>query len=319
MTFNTIIKKYLRETEAMHSKTTLRNYTTRLNSFSHYIEENNLDPDREGVMFWQKSMKDAKLANATIRQYMVELSVFFDWCVTHHNWFMPNNPITGMKFPKPDPPEKDYFSVDQIKEFITSGKHENIKGKHVFRDWLMVCIMLTSGLRIDSLCRLRMCDINFEKKRLYLDHAKGGKSYSVPLDDYVASHLKTYIKKHRPKVVSENAPVFLRKVIGSYAEGLKENFSVWKLSGIPYAEIDAKHWSFRRCQNLTEAICGKPLTAHSLRHSCAAFMDDSGMPVSVIQEILGHSSPLTTTKYLHGLRDSTVDEHFNSAWGAMLA
>jgi len=53
------------------------------------------------------------------------------------------------------------------------------------------------------------------------------------------------------------------------------------------------------CTNAAVAGCNRAVTLHSLRHSYATHLIESGVDLLEVQKILGHRSLLTTAKYTH--------------------
>jgi len=71
--------------------------------------------------------------------------------------------------------------------------------------------------------------------------------------------------------------------------------------GLSYSQLQ---WSFRSARN----AAGLPhVRLHDLRHTCASWLVNKGVPLPVIAKILGHLAPQTTYRYAHVL-DSTAQE-----------
>ncbi len=132
-------------------------------------------------------------------------------------------------------------------------------------------LMLTyaSGLRVGEAVRLRIEDIESKRNLIHLHGAKGKKDQYTLLSDVALEKLREYYKQYKPK-----------QYLCEGAEG-------------------RKHIAERSIQNVFEravkaAGIQKHVTVHSLRHSFATHLLESGVDLWYIQELLGHSSSKTT-------------------------
>lgn len=61
---------------------------------------------------------------------------------------------------------------------------------------------------------------------------------------------------------------------------------------------------------------GKRIHAHGFRHAHASYLHHRGVPIAAIQQQLGHSSPLTTTRYLASIGAHDAHRHVAAAFAA---
>lgn len=146
----------------------------------------------------------------------------------------------------------------------------------------LIMIIYSAGLRIGEALNLRVEDIRSKEKLIYIRQAKGRKDRRVPLSDKMLRVLREYYKACRPKEY-----LFEGQNGGKYSRTSARNVlkkSVQK-SGIPIR-----------------------VTLHTLRHSYATHLMESGVGLRYIQEILGHKSPKTTMLYtrISGKRISEI-------------
>lgn len=129
-----------------------------------------------------------------------------------------------------------------------------------------------AGLRISEALRMRVEDVDSKRMVLHVRGAKGGKDRMVLLSPRLLTMLRDYWRAERPKGQLLFPGRFGRPV-----------------------HIDV----LRRALWATVAGLGlsKRVTLHSFRHGFATHLLEDGTDLRVIQQLLGHSSPLTTAHY----------------------
>lgn len=138
---------------------------------------------------------------------------------------------------------------------------------------LAVLLMYASGVRISELVRLNIDDVDFEQRVLRVRDGKGGKDRLTIFSEQLIPALRSQTRG-RPRV----APLFPSQKSGRLA--------IRSLQGVIQKA--------RRGARLPKGI-----TAHSLRHAFATHLLEAGTDLRIIQDLLGHSSVLTTTRYTH--------------------
>jgi integrase/recombinase XerD len=141
-----------------------------------------------------------------------------------------------------------------------------------YRAVLMTCY--AAGLRISEACALRVEDIDSRRMVIRVRYAKGSKQRYTVLSQRLLIVLREYWKAERP-------PEWL-------FPGRGES---------PHISPDTVREVFRRARE--QVGLGKWCTPHTLRHSFATHLLESGEELVVIQALLGHSTIKTTTTYTH--------------------
>lgn len=137
----------------------------------------------------------------------------------------------------------------------------------------MLYLLYAGGLRIGELLALRPADVDFDRQRLHLRHAKGNKDRYTLLSQRAAAQLRTYLAGYAPKAWLFEGP-----------------------DGQPYSDSSVRQVLRRACQM---ARISKRVSPHTLRHSFATHLLENGTDLRYIQTLLGHRSIKTTEIYTH--------------------
>lgn len=137
-------------------------------------------------------------------------------------------------------------------------------------------MIYSAGLRISELISLRLSDIDFHRRQVFIRQGKGRKDRVVILAESMLPLLSNYLGSFRPKVY--------------FIEGGE---------GTQYSPTSVRAFLKRSCQS---AGITRRVTPHTLRHSYATHLLESGIDIRYIQELLGHSRPETTMIYTHVAR-----------------
>jgi integrase/recombinase XerD len=148
------------------------------------------------------------------------------------------------------------------------------------RDRAMVAAMVLGGLRRCEVLGLRLADVRFAERRLFIAEGKGGHQRIVPVSPRFFTEASAYLDAERPATTATDQ-VFV--VLKGPRRGLP-------LSAAGLDEILA---GARGRAGLAHATC------HQLRHTCLTQLRKAGMALEAVQAQAGHASIESTRIYLH--------------------
>lgn len=138
---------------------------------------------------------------------------------------------------------------------------------------------MTLGLRVSEIIGLKLKDIDSNRMLIHIRGAKGKKDRMVNLAEASLLVLRDYFLEYKPK------------------DWLFDG----QVHGEPYSTSSLQK-IFREAK--TKAKISKQASMHTLRHSYATHLLESGTDLRLIQTLLGHSSVKTTMLYTHISRKS---------------
>ena len=160
------------------------------------------------------------------------------------------------------------YSLTEVETLLKQGCSDP---KH--RAFLMT--VYSAGLRLNEACHLRLGDIESQRMMIRVAQGKGAKDRYTVLSPCLLEELRGYYRMFRPKVwLFPSAADPARPMVDGSAQQI-----------------------FRKAL----VRCGLPNRGgiHCLRHSFATHLIESGVEITVIKDLLGHSSLKTTSAYLH--------------------
>ncbi|OYX22634.1 MAG: hypothetical protein B7Z06_11370 [Flavobacteriales bacterium 32-35-8] len=145
---------------------------------------------------------------------------------------------------------------------------------HNLKHKTLLALLYSGVLRIGEAINLRISDIDSKRMLIHIKMAKGKKDRYTLLSPSFLELLREYYKVYKPKYFLFQGQTSEQYTNSSAQQVLK---NALQLAGIK----------------------GRRITLHTLRHSFATHLLESGTDLRYIQSLLGHSSPKTTMIYTH--------------------
>ena len=206
----------------------------------------------------------------------------------------------------------------RIPVVLTRSEVQAVLGKLEGQHKPLASLLYGCGLRLLEGLRLRVKDVDFDRNVIIVRDAKGGKDRVVMLPQSLVPALKDQFRQSHALWTLDRAQQLPgvdmpHALDAKYPKAGKTWAWHWvfaqsTVSTDPRSGVVRRHHAydqtFQRAfkQAMQAALIVKPATPHTLRHSFATHLLQSGTDIRTVQELLGHSDVSTTMIYTHVLK-----------------
>jgi site-specific recombinase XerD len=231
---------------------------------------------RQRIRLFLKKIKDLGYTKKGIGRKIASLRSYFKFLTL--NEFIEKNPMSTIKSPKIKLEESlpKFLDISDIDILFTKLKDRTLfNSRKSQRYYLIIRVLYSTMARVSELCNIRIRDIDFNEGYIRL-RGKGNKERFVPVDKRTLEMITEYLSNR----ITYDPEEYL--IVNTRNQRLSPRL----------VQADIKH---------IKELCGFPdskiITPHVFRHTGATHLRRSGMDISELQDILGHSSPNTTMIY----------------------
>jgi len=242
-----------------YSRKTIRVYLNHMELYSQYIMKKQYSWSGKYISSYTLKLAEQMRSSSYINQSISAAKFYFVKVLKEKD----NQQYIRMKKEQKLP---SVLSIEEVKRVLNALP--NLKHR------ALLYMTYSAGLRVGEVVRLKVEHIDKARGLLIVKQGKGKKDRQTLLSDVAWQVLVEYITEEMPQS--------------------------WLFPG----QYHYKHMSERTAQKIFERallVAGvhKDASIHSLRHSFATHLLESGIDIRYIQELLGHQSAKTTQRYTH--------------------
>lgn len=201
---------------------------------------------------------------STVNNERRYLSAFFNWMRIEKLMF--DNPVESVGKKRTDKGQIDYYTQEELEKLR--------EGCQTKRDRAMIEVLRSTGLRVGEFCSINISDVDFRTGDVWIKREKGGLNTPAFIDEAAMYYLREYLNEREDDCES--------LIVGKRAP-----HSRLKPCGVRAVLKDIARRQGMSCK----------VYPHKFRKTLGMTLKNKGYDLGVIQEVLGHTSPATTSKY----------------------
>lgn len=265
------------EFEKRYSINTIKAYKRDLSDFFYFLKKEDVDTvDELIIKNYLAYLYTSKRSKKTVARRISSIKSYYKFLDKKFNI---NCDFTkNIKTPKKDKLLPQLIYKDELQKILEYSPTGDFK----YRNKAIINLLYSSGIRVSELCDITLSSINLENRFLIVT-GKGNKTRICPFSNNCKEILENYLINERKNIAKNDCchlfvNRFGNKITTRAIEMIINDVSV-KLFG------------------------NKKLHPHLFRHTYATNLLNNGADLRVVQELLGHSSLMTTQVYTHLAKD----------------
>jgi len=282
MTLEKAFEQFICEKKALNlSEDTIKTYKRIFGNFTDFFPEKLCKEVSSATIFQFVEFlqtRNPKIKIVTVNSYLRHLRAIFYYFM--EAGYMNRFSIKMIKYEKD---LKETYSMAELERLL---KKPDIKATRFsdYRNWVMINYFVGTGNRLNTVCNLKIADIDFENHEIVLRKVKNKKPYTIPLTPTLEKTLAEYLR---------------------YRKGERDEYLFCSQYGgkLSRDSVTTAIYRYNRSRGVTKT------SVHLFRHTFATEYLRNGGREGLLQKLLGHSTPSMTNEYVHMVA-SDLKENF---------
>ena len=247
--------------ELRYSTNTIDSYTFMFKEFINYYPDKELGDitEEEIIGYLQYLVTERKISTSYQNQAINAIKFYYERVLGGRR------KVYLIERPREEKFLPEVLSQEEVTALLNAI--DNLKHKAV------LMTIYSGGLRISELINLKIKDIDSNRMQIRIEQGKGKKDRYTLLGQKTLEVLRSYVKQYQPRE--------------------------WLFEGVNYGPFSETSIKKALKTALEKTKITKHVTPHTLRHSFATHLLESGTDLRYIQSLLGHQSTKTTEIYTH--------------------
>jgi site-specific recombinase XerD len=243
-----------------YSESTIENYVSSVRTFFNAVALHPRDVSESDIEDYIRAKVDEQGISASYQKVLLgAIGMFFREV---YNRDLNLRSLYPVRLEHKLPQLLSASDVKRLLQITTNLKHKAI-----------LSTVYSSGLRVGEVVALQLKDIDSGRMVIRVNNGKGKKDREVMLSEKLLELLREYFTSYKPKK--------------------------WLFEGQHGDRYSVRSVQLILKQSLRRAAINKDATVHTLRHSFATHLLESGTDIRYIKDLLGHNSIRTTMRYTH--------------------
>ncbi len=276
---------YLKD-DKNYSDLTILDYSKDLAEFNEVVNKDLSKVSKDEIKDYLRVLFERSNKNSSVARKISTLKSFYKYM--KNEGFMNVNPATNIKYPKKEKLLPKFVTQNDLDVILDVSK----VGSFGDRNYLIIELMYSTGVRVSELVNIKLSDIDFSRRQIRI-MGKGSYERFVFYGERASKAIDKYIKGLRNDLLKEKKSDYL--ILNKDGNKITTRGIAKILDGV-----------------IKETSVRSNVSPHTLRHSFATHLLDSGCDLRSVQEMLGHKNINSTEVYTHVTSERLKDVYFTS-------